>query len=74
MKALLRFALEVIVSCALIAILIVFIDTREANQRLDLVEYKDSLMLEKMKELVDAHNQLVSSHNQIIEYITEDIK
>lgn len=72
MKELLRFTLEVIVSSALLAVCVVFVDTRKANKRLDLIEYKDSLMLEKMKELVHEHNKIVKSHNAIIDHIISE--
>lgn len=59
MKSLLRFALEVLIALLLLAVIIVFVDHREANQRLMLLEYTDSLHYEKIKELVKEHNKLV---------------
>lgn len=71
MKKWLKFVLEVIVVSAILtpSVWIVLVCTRDIDRHLDLLDYKDSLMLEKMKELVHEHNEIVKSHNAIIDHI-----
>lgn len=61
MKRLIGFTLEVIIACFIMSAVIVFVDNRNVKKDIELLEYKDSLILDKMKEIIDEHNNLVEN-------------
>ncbi len=61
MKKLIGFTLEVIIACFIMSAVIVFVDNRNVKKDIELLEYCDSLILGKMKEIIDEHNNLVEN-------------
>lgn len=61
MKKLIGFTLEVIIACFIMSAVIVFVDNRNVKKDIELLEYCDSLILDKMKEIIDEHNNLVEN-------------
>lgn len=61
MKRLFEFTLEVIIASFIMSAIIVFVDNRNVKKDIELLEYRDSLMLDKMKEIINEHNNLVKN-------------